>query len=78
SMIVMGGGVVHASPNFIQRINTRIRDFLMTEEAKRDLQLVKESFENSALLGAAADVFLRSGALPQDIAARISIEREET
>ena len=77
-MIVMGGGVVHASPTFIQRINTRIRDFLMTEEAKRDLQVVKESFENSALLGAAAAVFLRSGALPQDIAARISIEREDT
>ena len=77
-MIVMGGGVVHASPTFVERINTRIRDFLMTEEAKRDLQLVKESFENSALLGAAADVFLRSGTLPQDMAARISIEREET
>lgn len=78
SMIVMGGGVVHASPNFVQRINHRIRDFLMTEEAKRDLQVVKESFDNSALLGAAADVFLRSGALPQEVAVRISTEREET
>lgn len=78
SMIVMGGGVVHASPTFIQRINTRIRDFLMTEEAKRDLQVVKESFDNSALLGAAADVFLRSGVLPQQIAARIATEPEET
>ncbi|HEX5807841.1 MAG TPA: ROK family protein [Anaerolineales bacterium] len=78
AMIVMGGGVVHASPTFIQRINTRIRDFLMTEEAKRELQVVKESFENSALLGAAADVFLRSRALPQEAAVRISTDREET
>ena len=78
SMIVMGGGVVHASSNFVQRINHRIRDFLMTEEAKQDLRVVKESFENSALLGAAADVFLRSGALPQEVAVRISTDREET
>lgn len=78
SMIVMGGGVVHASSNFVQRVDHRIRDFLMTEEAKRDLQVVKESFDNSALLGAAADVFLRSGALPQEVAVRISTEREET
>jgi len=78
SMIVMGGGVVQASSNFVQRINHRIRDFLMTEEAKRDLQVVKESFDNSALLGAAADVFLRSGALPQEVAVRISTEQEET
>jgi glucokinase len=78
SMIVMGGGVVHGSSSFVRRINHCIRDFLMTEEAKRDLQVVKESFDNSALLGAAADVFLRSGALPQELAARISTEREET
>jgi len=46
SMIVIGGGVVHASPSFVPRINHRIRDFLMTEEAKRDLQVVNESFDN--------------------------------
>ena len=58
-IIVMGGGVVNASPDFVPRINQKIREYLMTEEAIRDLKVVKESFENSALIGAAADVFLR-------------------
>lgn len=73
-MIVMGGGVVNASADFVPRIQRRIRDFLMTDEAKRDLQVVKESFENSALVGAAADVFLRSGVLPAEAAARVTSE----
>ena len=73
-IIVMGGGVVHASPDFVRRIQGRTRDFLMTEEAKRDLQVVKETFENSALVGAAIDVFLRSGMLPPEAAARIAPE----
>jgi glucokinase len=62
-MIVMGGGVVNASPDFVECINRRIRDFLMTEEAKRDLRVVKESFPNSALFGAAAMVFDKQGLL---------------
>ena len=35
----------------------------MTVEACRDLQVVSESFPNSALVGAAADVFIRKGIL---------------
>lgn len=62
-MIVMGGGVANASPDFVERINRRIRDFLMTEEAKRDLQVVKESFPNSALFGSAAMLFQKLGLL---------------
>ncbi len=62
-MIVMGGGVVHSTPDFVDRIDARIRDFLMTEEAKRDLRVVKESFSNAALYGAAADLFIRQGIL---------------
>jgi glucokinase len=58
-IIVMGGGVVNGSPDFVSRISRKIREHLMTEEAIRDLIIVKESFENSALIGAAADVFLR-------------------
>lgn len=65
-MIVVGGGVAHAAPDYIDRLSIRVRDFLMTEEAKRDLCIVKESFTNAALIGAAADVFLRQG-LIQDI-----------
>jgi glucokinase len=62
-MIVVGGGVANASPNYIQQLDQRIRQYLMTEEAKRDLKVVRESFANAALVGAAGDVFLRQGIL---------------
>ena len=62
-LIVMGGGVVHGCSDFVERVKYRIRDFLMTNEAKNDLKVVKESFENSTLVGAAADVFIRQGLL---------------
>lgn len=62
-MIVMGGGVVNAAPDFVERVSARIRNYLMNQEAVRDLRIVKESFENSALIGAAADVFVRQGIL---------------
>lgn len=62
-MIVMGGGIIQVCPELVELISTHIRDYLMTAEAKRDLRIVKESFANAALFGAAADVFLRSGIL---------------
>ncbi|HMD88184.1 MAG TPA: ROK family protein [Anaerolineaceae bacterium] len=63
-MIVMGGGIVNASPDFVPRINSLIRDFLETEEAKRDLLVVKETFPNAALFGSAADFFIYNSFLP--------------
>jgi glucokinase len=60
-MIVMGGGIVRACPDIVELVSTRIRDYLMTAEAKHDLRIVRESFENAALYGAAADVYFRSG-----------------
>lgn len=62
-LIVMGGGVVQGCSDFVDRVDRRIRDFFMTEEAVRDFKVVKESFENSALVGAAVDVFIRQGVL---------------
>jgi len=62
-MIVLGGSVWKGSPDFIQRVDNRVREFLMTEEAKSDLIIVKESFENSALVGAGAYVFIKKGLL---------------
>jgi glucokinase len=62
-MIIIGGGVANSTSDFIARIDRRIRDFLMTEEAKRDLRIVKESFSNATLYGAAADFFIREGYL---------------
>lgn len=76
-MIVFGGGVVRASPDFFPRIQRRIPDFLMTAEAKRDLQVVTETYENSALVGAAASVFLRCKVLPEPESSRVLIEGEE-
>jgi glucokinase len=62
-MIVLGGGVVHGSPDFVERLDRRVRDYLMTEEARRELRVVKETFPNATLFGAAAGVFLEQGLL---------------
>ncbi len=62
-MIILGGGVWKGSPDFIDRVDKRVRGFLMTEEAKRDLEIIRESFDNSALVGAGASVFLKNSIL---------------
>jgi glucokinase len=60
-MIILGGGVWKGSPNFLPRVDQAVRNFAMTDEAKRDLKIVRESFENSALVGAAAYAFYKNG-----------------
>jgi glucokinase len=62
-VIIFGGGVTHGSPDFVERVSRRIRDFLMSEEAIRDLKVIPETHENSCLYGAAAEVFVRQGKL---------------
>jgi glucokinase len=62
-MIVIGGGVASASPDYVEQISQLIRQYLMTEEAKRDLRVERESFSNAALIGAAGDVFIKRGLL---------------
>jgi len=62
-MIVLGGSVWKGSPDFLERVDKCVRGFLMTEEAKHDLEIVRESFDNSALVGAGANVFLKNGIL---------------
>ena len=62
-MIVIGGGVAHASPDYISRIDRKVRDYLMTVEARRDLRVVRESMPNSALFGAAANAFIETGVI---------------
>jgi len=57
-MFVLGGGIVHAIPNFVSQIQDNIRKYLMTEEAKKNLMIVEESFSNAALYGAAANFFI--------------------
>jgi len=63
-LVVLGGGVMRSTPSFLQRIEARTRDYLMTVEARRDLRIAGETFPNSALFGAAAGVFLQHGLLP--------------
>ena len=65
-MIVLGGGVAHATQNFITRVDRRIRDYMETVEAIRDLRVVAETFSNSALYGAAVDLFIREKILQID------------
>jgi glucokinase len=62
-MIVLGGGVVHGCPEFVERLDRRVRTYLMTDEARRELQVVKETFPNATLFGAAANIFLEQGLL---------------
>jgi len=62
-MLVIGGGVAHATEDYVDRLGQKIRQYLMTEEAKRDLKVVHESFSNAALVGAGCNVFLRTGVL---------------
>ena len=62
-MIILGGGVTNGSPDFVIRLDRHIRALLMTEEARRELIIIKESFPNSTLYGAAANVFISQGLL---------------
>ena len=62
-MLVIGGGVANATPKYVAQIGQKVRQYLMTEEARRDLRVVRESFENAALVGAACDVFKHLGIL---------------
>jgi glucokinase len=62
-LLILGGGVVHASPDLAPRIDRGIRGYLMTAESVRDLRVITESLPNSALYGAASEVFLCTGLL---------------
>jgi glucokinase len=62
-LIILGGGVVRGNPGIVDRIGVSIRPYLMTEEAKRDLRIEKESFDNSALIGAGVHAFQKLGLL---------------
>jgi glucokinase len=61
-LFILGGGVIHALPELVGMIDIKIRAYLMSEEAKRDLRIVRESFSNSSLYGAAALVFQHQAA----------------
>jgi len=62
-LLILGGGVIHANPDLPRRIDHGIRRYLMTAEAVRDLRVKIESLPNSALYGAASEVFLCTGLL---------------
>jgi glucokinase len=69
-MIVLGGGVANAASWLVERISKRIREYLMTVEARRDLRVVRESFPNSALWGAAAHILAAEGILDASLLER--------
>ena len=66
-LIVMGGGVTEAASWFVERVNAKIRAYLMTAEAQRNLRVTRESTPNAALWGAAAHVFSVEGVFPSDL-----------
>jgi glucokinase len=62
-LFVLGGGVVQAFPELMTKIDEKIRLYLMSPEARRDLKICRESFPNASLVGAAAHAFLNLGLL---------------
>jgi glucokinase len=62
-LLILGGGVIHANPGLAGRIDRTVRSYLMTAESVRDLRVETESLPNSALYGAASEVFLCTGLL---------------
>jgi len=59
NLIIMGGGLTKAGPEFIKRINEETRKHLFNAEAAKDIMIIKETLPNSALFGAAANVFMQ-------------------
>jgi glucokinase len=62
-LIVVGGSVARHHPDYVARIDLAMRKYMETAEAQRDLHLALESLPNSAVFGAAAEVFMRAGML---------------
>jgi len=56
-LIILGGGLMKAGPEFLRRIEALTRNHVFSAEVRRDLRFVPESLPNSALFGAAAGVF---------------------
>ena len=65
-MFILGGGVVHALPELVALVDSKIRHYLMSEEARRDLRIMKETFPNASLSGAAAHAFVHTGLLSDE------------
>jgi glucokinase len=62
-MFILGGGIVRALPELVDLVDRKMRGYLMSEEAKRDLQIKRESFPNASLIGAAMHAFVNQGML---------------
>jgi glucokinase len=77
-MFILGGGVIHALPELVGLVGERIRGYLMSAEAKRDLLIVQESFPNSSLVGAAAYAFVKLGLLYDEDQAQNQLKHEES
>jgi glucokinase len=60
-LFILGGGVVQALPELVTMIDAKIRLYLMSSEARRDLKICRESFPNASLVGAAAHAFIQTG-----------------
>jgi glucokinase len=56
-LIIVGGGLMKAGPEFLRRIEALTRQHVFSAEVRRDLRFVPESLPNFALFGAAASVF---------------------
>jgi glucokinase len=60
-MFILGGGVVNALPDLVAMVDHKMREYLMSQEARQDVRVVRETFPNSSLYGAAAHAFVQCG-----------------
>lgn len=63
NLIIMGGGLTKAGDGFIGEIEAEAKKHLFNAEAAKDIRITKESLPNSAMFGAAANVFMHRGDL---------------
>jgi glucokinase len=60
NLIIMGGGLIKAGEQFLNRIRAEVKNHLFCQEAAKDLKIITESLPNPALFGAASMVFMHT------------------
>jgi glucokinase len=60
NLIIMGGGLVKAGEQFLNRIRAELKNHLFCPDAADDVIIITESLPNPALFGAASMVFMPS------------------
>lgn len=61
NFIIMGGGLSKVGPDFLKRIESESKKHLFNAKVANEIRIIRESLPNSAMYGAAANVFMHFG-----------------